>query len=41
MNPASPPLPITEMVYSRILCLPSWYKCPREEIAEKIRGVLE
>jgi len=41
MNPNSPPLPITESIHSRILCLPSWYKCQRDEIAEKIRAVME
>jgi dTDP-4-amino-4,6-dideoxygalactose transaminase len=41
LNKNSAPMKATEDVYSRILCLPSWYKCPKEVIANKIRGVLE
>ena len=40
-NKQSPPLPTTEDVFNRILCLPSWYKVDIDYIIESIRGVLE
>lgn len=40
-NPASPPLRVTEEIYDRILCLPSWYKVDRETIVQSIRKAVE
>lgn len=37
----SKPMPVTEEIYNRILCLPSWYHCPREKIIELVRSVME
>jgi dTDP-4-amino-4,6-dideoxygalactose transaminase len=40
-NKQSSPLPTTEDVFNRILCLPSWYKVDIDYIIESIWGVLE
>jgi dTDP-4-amino-4,6-dideoxygalactose transaminase len=40
-NKESKPMPVTEEIYNRILCLPSWWNCPRYEIIELVRSVMQ
>jgi len=41
MSKGSPPLTVTEDVFNRILCLPSWYGLNRRFVVESIKGVIE
>jgi dTDP-4-amino-4,6-dideoxygalactose transaminase len=40
-NPQSPGMPVTEEIYSRILCLPSWYGLNRKYLIDRMRAVME